>query len=492
MAGNHLKNLSLKIRGSVSRSVPHFQKKITERDDSCFRYLNSWYNHSFANRLLVFFLLAIIVFTGAAVLWSGFQSAGAKSGGSIPGTNRPLADKPVYNWRVCEDLGVGGVPGLNQDRQRLKLCHNQGWEVLVYCLRPDLPVPPIGRVCTRVDGNTYWCGTNTQPVREYRLLQQPTETPTPTNTPTETPTSTFTSTPTSTATATFTPPPTATATNTPTPTATATPTVTNTPVPTRTPPGGRGFKSFPEYLRGILFGMENPVIQEDNPIPTPYILPDMDAYAGFLDTSWQNGEKPDFYGIDFLDVTKEIQIKIYPPNRNINRGSPILITFRPAQECSAEDSNGCIRRYSTSVVENVNFVTVHSGVGGVGQSFRRAVEGTGYNQAAFSLEKIQKNMHQLEGAQVVIKQGKKTIEGLELAAVSRIPSEKMLRYLHRPISKSLSFASNVDPSMEPFIHPSVPQLVFETCGWRIPEEPITSGISDTSASIYLGVIQKKR
>jgi hypothetical protein len=216
----------------------------------------------------------------------------------------------------------------------------------------------------------------------------------------------------------------------------------------------------------------------------------MDAYAGLGSADSLRAPAGSFYGIDFLDYRREIQIKIYPPNRQINGGSPIVITFMPAQQCSAEDQKGCIRKYSTSVLDEVTFVTVHSGVGGVGQAFRKAVEGTGYNQAAFPLEKIHKNMRNLQGAQVVIKQGKKTIEGFELAAVSRIPSQKMLRYLNRPIGKSLGFASNLDPSLEAFIHPTEPQLVFETCGWRLADEPFSAGVSGTSASIYLGVIRK--
>jgi hypothetical protein len=527
---NKLHQWALNIKESFSRLAAHFGRESGSYVGGEF-YLQrarGWFNNESANRMLFFFIAIIFVFVSAAILWTGTDSAERDSAAEPSVPFQPEADKPVYNWYVCEDLGVREVPGLSEPRQVLKLCHNKGWEVLTYCLRPDLPVPPIGRVCSRVSSNTYWCGNRTQPVREIRLIQEPTDTPTPTdtatptntptdtptNTPTNTPTPTFTNTatptdtptPTATATATATEPPaiptepptnTPTPTDTPTPTATATdtptptPTATNTPVPTRTPPGGRGFNSFPEYLRDTIVGNKAGLFNTGSPPPAPIILPDLSAYAGLgADTPAQSDNSYSFYGIDFQDYRKEIQIKIYPPNRQVNKGSPIVITFLPARECSAEDANGCIRKYSTSVMDEVTFVTVHSGVGGVGQAFRKAVEGTGYNQAAFSLEKIHKNMRKLEGAHVVIKQGKKTVEGFELAAVARVPSQKMLRYLNRSIDKSLGFASNLDPSLEAYIHPMQPQLVFETCGWRLLDEPFSAGVSETSASIYLGVIQK--
>lgn len=140
------------------------------------------------------------------------------------------AEMPIEGWIVCQDLGIGPVPGLPDNRQRFILCHPSGWEVRVYCLDVGDPPPNIGRNCTRINEDTYFCGNAFQRLREYRVLVTPTDTPTPTNTPT----------PTSTPTPTQTPTPTFTSTSTATATSTATP---HAPVvtPSRRPrPGGRG------------------------------------------------------------------------------------------------------------------------------------------------------------------------------------------------------------------------------------------------------------
>lgn len=134
---------------------------------------------------------------------------------------------PRYNWYVCEDLGVGSVPGVPGLYQRMRLCHRQGWQVLAYCIEPDIPPPPLNTICARISTDTYWCGDLFQLLREY--AQEETPTPAPTDTQTPVPTQTGTSTPTST----------------PLPSATASPSVTPSPLPTltstpqiATPPAG--------------------------------------------------------------------------------------------------------------------------------------------------------------------------------------------------------------------------------------------------------------
>jgi hypothetical protein len=127
-----------------------------------------------------------------------------------------LAPKPINNWYVCTNLGIGPVPGLPDPRQRFKVCHDSGWEVYAYCIEPNVPAPSIGTVCTLINDQTFFCGAGVQSLREYRILQTPaagtgtpsvTPSPTATNTAIPTPTNTTTPTPTNTATLTASPTP---------------------------------------------------------------------------------------------------------------------------------------------------------------------------------------------------------------------------------------------------------------------------------------------
>jgi hypothetical protein len=174
---------------------------------------------------------------------------------------------PIYGWIVCEDLGMGEVPGVPNLVQRFRLCHPQAWELLAYCLEPELPPPPEGTICERIDADTFWCEDDIQQLRQYQILQTPTPIPPDTETPTPTPTSTFTltSTPTDTPTTTPTITPTDTPTTTPTLTVTSTmipaDTATSTPITTaivtpRPPMGGSGNlhqRDIVRWVTGLFF-----------------------------------------------------------------------------------------------------------------------------------------------------------------------------------------------------------------------------------------------
>jgi len=164
--------------------------------------------------------LGLVLFRPAASV----SSAGPPAAALAPG-----AARPIYGWRICQDLGVGLVPGLGVNRQRFKICQGEGWVSLAYCTNTNLPAPPLGTLCSFVNATDLWCGDQYQLLREYAVVA----TAAPTLTPTRTPTRTFTptNTPTSTPTRTFTP----TATATPTRTATATPTAKATATRTRAP-----------------------------------------------------------------------------------------------------------------------------------------------------------------------------------------------------------------------------------------------------------------
>ena len=178
------------------------------------------------NSTLVGILVSMILAVGLLGGWQVWQTSAA-----------PLSqdDLPIFGWVVCEDLGMGTVPGVPEPVQHFRLCHQQGWELLAYCLEPEVPPPPVETICERIDDDTYWCGDGIQQLRHFQILQTPTPVPPDTATPTQT------ETPTPTQTETSTPTPTFTLTNTPLPTVTPTATIEEAPTATPRPPmSGRG------------------------------------------------------------------------------------------------------------------------------------------------------------------------------------------------------------------------------------------------------------
>jgi hypothetical protein len=161
-----------------------------------------------------------------------------------------LDPKPVHEWYVCGDMGFGSVPGVSDQRQRVKLCHEKGWVLYTYCTQPELPVPELGTICDRVSEDMYYCGPGLQLIREYRVVDTPGPEVTPTDTQEAGITPTVTNTPFSTATSTPTPTETQIEATTPAPTETPTATITRiaqtegapgSPTPTRrVRPGGGG------------------------------------------------------------------------------------------------------------------------------------------------------------------------------------------------------------------------------------------------------------
>jgi hypothetical protein len=198
---------------------------------------------------------------------------------------------------------------------------------------------------------------------------------------------------------------------------------------------------------------------------------------------------PGFYGVDFSDPHRWVRILIFPRHKNVNQGKPIIISFIPGRKCTYGDHHGCVNTYPAGASE-VTFVTVHSGVGGEAELFRLAMEGSGLFGAAYSLEKVEANLKALDGAEVVIMQGKKRMEGFRLAAVTRIEPKWVNEYFKVPVSGAAAFAAAIDPAFRFAVPPATPQLIFETCGWRVRGERGAGRMPSTSASIYLGVIKK--
>lgn len=398
-------------------------------------------------------------------------------------------DKPVEGWIVCRDLGVGPAPGVTGNRQRFRLCHQGGWVVSTYCLRPELPAPMLGGMCTRISEDTYNCGNGLQPLREYEIRQTPTATPqVETSTPTPTATATSTSTPTSTLPS--------------QPRQTATSTVSSpTPIPTRRPsPGGDGFR---QALHAMIAKI-NPfpaAVQVNDPTPTPFrplhptsippTAPAVDSVVIVHQSPVNPQALPvsmNYDGIDFQDGAPRLNIHINPDNHRLNTGKAIQINVQPGGECEFGDGQACANSYRNSNGTEIIFLTTHSGIGGQAQSLRNALEGTGFDQAGLPLRQVRKNLQALLHSQVAIRQADTLRPDLEILAAVRIPANKVQEYIDTPVNFALAYAAQVDPDLAPFVDTTQPLIVIETCGWRMPEEAKPDRLPDTSASIYIIVI----
>jgi hypothetical protein len=89
----------------------------------------------------------------------------------------------------------------------------------------------------------------------------------------------------------------------------------------------------------------------------------------------------------------------------------------------------------------------------------------------------------------LITQGEKVIAGMELVGTGRVPATGLQQYLDAPLQDAMRMASSSNPSLAGYVNPDAPQIVFETCGCKMPSEPWATGVSSTTASIYVGVIQ---
>jgi hypothetical protein len=241
---------------------------------------------------------------------------------------------------------------------------------------------------------------------------------------------------------------------------------------------------------------QSPQTTSDQQIYLPF-TPQMSPTTPLTHTSSPTAVTPlvthpssSMFGIDFGNHKDWVRIKIYPPNRRVNNGQPIVLKFLPGEHCTFGDHHACVATFQKPEEAPVIWLTIHSGVGGEGQPFRNAVEGTGINEAAYSLPKTLTNLQILTGSQVVISQGTTTARDLQLQVTARIPGSMLQGYFNTPLENTLDFSSQAAPQLLPMSHPSQPIIVFETCGWRIAGQPWFPGSSDTTASVYLGIIQQ--
>lgn len=193
-----------------------------------------------------------------------------------------------------------------------------------------------------------------------------------------------------------------------------------------------------------------------------------------------------FYGIDFSRSDVPVTIEITPPGS----ANPIRMEFFVGAPCAFNDNRACVHAYTTTRGGNVILLSIHSGVGGEGEAFRQAVEGTWINSAAATPQQAEAALAALRSSAVTIRQGDETlIEGLSLAAVARIPPADLLNYMNTPVLSALPAAAGLKPDLAPYANPRDPTIVFEICGWQLPGEAWASGVSPASASMYIGVIQ---
>lgn len=372
-------------------------------------------------------------------------------------------EMPVYGWQVCADMGIGPVPGIADDRQRFRLCHNDGWRVRTYCVQPNWPPPVLGAACVRFNDTDFYCGQGLQNLRIYEVLDTPTPSPTPLPTATQQPTST------------------------PAPTFTNTPVIPS-PLPTRfsrPQAGGMGFRD----LLGLskLGRRQEPTpswpatptpFQPEQPAPTPAPPQPYLAPPPFV-----------FVGADLAPGSGRVRLLLQPDNRRVNSGETISLSFVPAERCPFGDKRACTAAYYQNENTPVTFVSVHSGVGGEAQALRHALEGTGFDAAAYSLPEVRERMKALRGSAVELSQGGVGVEGYQVAAVVRIPASRLKAYLELPLDQALALAAELEPTLAAALQEGGPLLVLETCGWRMRGEPWPGGLSNTSASIYLVVVR---
>jgi len=198
-------------------------------------------------------------------------------------------------------------------------------------------------------------------------------------------------------------------------------------------------------------------------------------------------EENKFNTIDFSPYGSLVTVQISPTTTSSPAEPPVEIHFYPSDQCQFGDGGACIYEFSTGQGSRVSIASLHSGAGGEAESFRDLIEGTGFNQALYSSDQVNQNIHDLLGSQITITQGATTLSGLTLIAIVRVPPQHMATYLGLPIEKTLEFAldiSQIDPSIL-----NQDLFVIETCGWKLPNESPIPGTANTNFAVYLGIVQ---
>jgi len=177
------------------------------------------------------------------------------------------------------------------------------------------------------------------------------------------------------------------------------------------------------------------------------------------------------------------------PGAEFNRGQPILLSFLPGEECAYGTGRACVSRHRGG---QVILLTIHSGLGGQGEQLRHALEGSGLDQAGLTIGEIRANLAALQGAGAQMNLGGEELDGLELAAVVRVPAMDLKRYFDLAVDDALEMLAADNDALRAALDSGEALLMFEICGWHLPGEIWAPGSSPTTASIYLGVVRQRR
>ena len=167
-----------------------------------------------------------------------------------------------------------------------------------------------------------------------------------------------------------------------------------------------------------------------------------------------------FFGIDFRPGAARIKILVRPQTDRLNDGKPITIEVNPGSSCHYQDHHACVSAFRQGRSGNVIFISVHSGIGGEAEVYRRAIEGMGLDQAGFSIKLICSNLARLENASVQIRQGDRIVVGLKLAAAMRVPPGLLQDYFNGSVEQAMALAASVNPNLGDFPDPDSPAVSF--------------------------------
>ncbi|GAP05625.1 hypothetical protein ATHL_00466 [Anaerolinea thermolimosa] len=175
------------------------------------------------------------------------------------------------------------------------------------------------------------------------------------------------------------------------------------------------------------------------------------------------------------------------PVPSLNDDQPVRIAFLPGAECPFGNQRACLSLHRNGTL---SLLTIHSGIGGQGEAFRRAVEGTGLDSAGYSLSRIQANLDRLQNVPVSLSLGENLSKNLILLGVARIPPGEVESYFSRPVDEALELVTRYNPALQPALDSREALLAFEICGWLVEGEGWSPGVSSTTGSIYFGLLRE--